>query len=460
MLTRIQRHRRQENRQAWTAMVLTLGALGMVLAHPTPAQSQRKASANPQVNIARLASPLKEPVKINADGLLWGCSENTCTSDETSSRPTPQQCAALARELKTKIAVYAKGSQRLTRPELATCNAALVARPVTGQTPRTVSTAAKPATQRIETRRGGQGTVEAESVGKKPAAPGQQAAKPAPRLSPSAQRAPVVVAPTSTAAQQAAQQAARQAVGRPVPGSDDSDELITAPSAIEERGAGTFVLYARSPQALSFHGTYEGTYRFPPAFPIDEDYPMARFEGDTLRLTGLQHTGLDNAFERRFPNRGSGPPDYLYERDPSGYFVEVPLNFTNIPEQAEALEISCRFGALPARRRAVGRGPFSDANLTGLASGVFYIRDQESDGDWSLTQVARMPINLEYMARVTDIKTVGCSVQVYAVRNTGIGRDILSLARAIDRSNPDRVIGFPGSTRTPSVIEVRADVEQ
>ncbi|WP_054531055.1 hypothetical protein [Erythrobacter sp. SG61-1L] len=82
---------------------------------PTPAAATGNAYYR-----AELASPLAEPRREILNGVIWSCSDNSCTGTKGGSR-AELECARLAQKV-GPIAAFAKGEAALDGNALARCN--------------------------------------------------------------------------------------------------------------------------------------------------------------------------------------------------------------------------------------------------------------------------------------------------------------------------------------------------
>ena len=225
----------------------------------------------------------------------------------------------------------------------------------------------------------------------------------------------------------------------------------TAALAIEEVGYQDYTLYVRPRQGMAYHGTYAGAYP-----PRGAALPVVAWSGSVLRLPGLSHRGTDDRNEVVLPS-GSVPADRVVSISPSGRFVEVPLNFEELPQRVAQVQIECTFSAIAANTGVYDGGAFNEANKIGFALAIFW-RRAISEGDWRLGTTARLPVNLRHFMVPADIKSTHCGVRLFVSRTNSSGVDQVLIGRAADPSHASFVPGMAAAPGSAPVHEFIVNV--
>lgn len=105
-------------RRADVALLASTFALAGAFASIVPVPAV--AAAGTAYYRAELASPLAEPRREILNGVIWSCSDNSCTGTKGGSR-AELECARLAQKV-GHISAFAKGDAALDESALARCN--------------------------------------------------------------------------------------------------------------------------------------------------------------------------------------------------------------------------------------------------------------------------------------------------------------------------------------------------
>lgn len=367
---------------------------GLASAPPVDAQTYRYT--------ARTAEPVRESGAVTASGLTWQCSGTACTISGPWATPGVTACAALAAKV-GPITEYGHPKRKLSAQQLETCNAGLPDRPAVRLDPST----------REQIRRKSQIRVR-----------------------------PDLRVPNTRVSQPSA------------PADPDAARSTGGPDlAIEEGSYRDYTLYVRVSDGVAFHGTYAGDY--PPSAP---DVPRVAWNGNTLRLPGLRHTGTDESAEAVLP-AGSAPADRVVDIRPTGRFVEIPLTFEEIPQRVSKIQVGCDFSVIPSGTGVYAAGVWSAQNTIGFAEGDFWRRDT-TDGDWRLSTTARLPIHLRHFMTPDDIRSTQCTARLFIQRTDGRGADQVLLPVAADPESSKYLAGMRPAPGSPVRHEVVVNVEK
>lgn len=344
---------------------------------------------------------------VTAGGLTWNCKGTSCTISGPWPSPGLGACQSLAAVV-GKISSYGHPKSRLSSAQIDACN---------------TSAASAPAALKINPR----------------VLDGSKIVNPGPVVKIPPKRIPPI---------------GRLPVPAPAPSSPDTS---TPPAEsgpdimIEEGSYQDYTLYVRAVDTVEYHGTYTG-----PHTPPTPDVTVARWTGTTLRFPQMTHTGTDMGGEMVF-SYGTPPADGVYETGASGYFIEIPISLSEIPQRIASVRPQCIASAVAAGAAA----PFPTypvEHQIGFAEGSLNRRGVV-DGDWAINTTVRLPLVLRPMMEIADVHSVQCQLNLTVTRSTGSGIDHTTMAAASDRSRSSFIPGLQAAPGTPSVFNVEVTLE-
>ena len=347
---------------------------------------------------AKTESTVLKSGKVSAGSLVWNCKGNVCTITGPWASPGLSACQSLAAEV-GRLTEYGHPKGKLSASQLDQCNKSAANKSV------------------------------AIKINPNVIDPGK-VIKPGPVVKIPPQRIPPI---------------GRIPNPTPTPAPTSPPEPAGPELYIEEGSYQDYTLYVGATQTIEYHGSYSG-----PHDPLDDDVTTASWSGSALRFPAFTHTGADESGEFVF-SFGSSRPDEVLSEGASGYFIEIPIRMTEIPQRVGSVKPTCSLSAVTAGTNSPYPA-FPVEHQIGYAVGYFIRRDVVG-GDWSINATARLPVILRPMMEAADIHTVHCQINLTVERLNGTGIDHVTMTNAVNRTSRNYVVGLGAAAGTPSVFQ-------